>query len=352
MLPTIVVLLGCNGEDKQLPPGFSLSAWSEPGPFRVGYREEEVVWQEPPLQAEPRTLPLAVWYPTEAETGLPVSYQGLFDAPDVLGEAPPVEDLAPLLVFSHGHQAFGQASSFLMEHFASHGWWVVAPDHTGNTTFDGADRETSIYWQRPLDLSRVIDHAEASLPLDGTVVVSGHSFGGYTAHAVGGARYAMDTLEPGCEDGSDTSSFCSTMTPEQAARFRQGFADPRIQTLISMAPGDWRLFADGLAEIDVPTLLMTGGLDPGTDGEPIWQDLAHPDDVHVDIPQGGHNVFTDLSGVIDSGDTLEPEEGFLIVRTWALAFASRYGRGDEGAMPIIDGSAEVSPACVTEFREP
>jgi predicted dienelactone hydrolase len=348
MLPTIVLLLGCDGDDNELPPGFSLSDWSEPGPFRVGYREEQVVWQEPPLQAEPRTLPLAVWYPTQAETGLPVRYQGLFDAPGVLGEAPPVEDPAPLLVFSHGHQAFSQASSFLMQHFASHGWWVVAPDHTGNTTFDGPDRETSIYWQRPLDLSWVLDHAEASMPLDGTVVVSGHSFGGYTAHALGGARYSAEALA-GCDDGTD---FCSTMTAEQEMRLQEGFLDPRVQALVSMAPGDWRLFADGLAEIGVPVLLMTGGLDPGTDGDPIWQDLDHPDDVRVHIPQGGHNVFTDLSGVLDSGDTLDPEEGFFLVRTWALAFSSLHGRGDEGAMPIVDGSAEVSEGCVAEFREP
>ena len=34
-----------------------------------------------------------------------------------------------------------------MSFMASHGYVVAAPDHTGNTTFDGSSRDTSIYYQ-------------------------------------------------------------------------------------------------------------------------------------------------------------------------------------------------------------
>lgn len=345
-----MIWLGCSGDSEAPEQGPGLQRWSEPGAYRVGYRELALPWTAPPLQAEERTLPVALWYPTEDEAGAAVRYQGLIDAPGVLGEATPVERPAPVLVFSHGHQAFAQASSFLMEHFASHGWWVFAPDHVGNTTFDPPTRETAIYWQRPLDLSRVLDLAEEVAPSDGTVVLAGHSFGGYTAHALAGARYSEEALQ-GCLDGSDDSEFCSTMTPEQAERFRAGFLDPRLDALISMAPGDFRLFGDGLGEVSVPTLLMTGGLDPGTDGDPIWSALAHPDDLRVHLPTGGHNAFTDFSGVLDGSGTIDPEEGFFIVRTYALAFADLYGRQDRAAQPIVDGTEEVSPDCGLQSHE-
>lgn len=318
--------------------------FSEPGPYAVGYRVESVTWTEDGLQDEPRTDRLAVWFPTDAESGDPVRYQDLFEAPGVLGGVEPAAGPHPLVVFSHGHQGYAENSSFLMAHFASHGWWVLAPDHTGNTTFDGSSRETAIYWQRPLDLRAVVDHAEDTLDLAGEIVAIGHSFGGYTAHAFGGAEYTIDTLEPACADGTDSSEFCSTMTADQADRFRAGFGDDRIAALIAMAPGDWRLFAEGLAAIAVPELLMTGGLDPGTDGDPIWVDLEpNGDDLRVHLPTAGHNGFTDFSGALDPPGAIEPEDGFRIVRTYALAFAALHGLDDAAGLPILDGTATVSP---------
>ena len=325
-----------------LPPLDPVTWASEPGSFAVGYREESVTWTEEGLQDEPRTLRLAVWFPTDAETGAEAHYQGAVPAPGVLAEVDPTPGAHPLVVFSHGHQGYAENSSFLMEHLASHGWWVLAPDHTGNTLLDGGDRETAIYWQRPLDVSAVLDHAEETLEVVGEPVLIGHSFGGYTAHAVGGAAYAIDALEPACADGTDTSEFCSTMTAGQADRFREGFGDPRVAAIVAMAPGDWRLFGDGLAGVAPPELLMTGGLDPGTDGDPIWEDLAGEGDLRLDVPTAGHNAFTDFSGALDGPGTIDPEEGFRIVRTYALAFATLHGLGDPFGEPLLDGSVEVS----------
>lgn len=341
----VVAGIGCGPETPPDPgPDVDpLALLSEPGPFAVGYREESVSWTETGLQDEPRTNRLAVWFPTDAESGSEVRYQGAFPAPGVLGDVEPAPGSHPLVVFSHGHQGFAENSSFLMTHLASHGWWVLAPDHTGNTTFDDGSRETAIYWQRPLDLRAVVDHAEETLDLEGELVVVGHSFGGYTVHGSAGAEYAIDTLAPACADGTDTSEFCSTMTDAQADRFRAGLGDDRIAATVAMAPGDWRLFGDGLAAIDVPELLMTGGLDPGRDGDPIWDDLDGDQDLRIDIPTAGHNGFTDFSGALDPVGAIDPEEGFRIVRTYVLAFVRRHGLGDEVGAPLLDGTTEVSP---------
>ena len=340
----LTLAIGCDKEEPSEPAGETVIDLSAPGPYRVGYREETFTW-DPPLTDEPRNLQVAVWYPTTDTTGSPVTYQGLFPDEIPLGGAQPAFDPRKVLFFSHGHQAYGQASSFLMDHFASHGWWVIAPDHTGNTTFDSPDRTTEIYWERPLDILELLQVWD-----DVPVVLAGHSFGGYTAHAVGGARYDIDTIAPACFDGTDTSEFCSTMTEAQADLFRQGFETQSIAAILSMAPGDWRLFGDGLAEIDVPVMLMTGGLDPGQDGDAIWSDLDGPEDVHIHLPEGGHNTFTDFAGVLDGEGVIAPEEGFAIVRRYALAFAEAMVGDAPDAAEIVYGQAEPVPGVERSLR--
>src|SRR5205814_454995 len=72
----------------------------------------------------------------------------------------------------------------------------------------------------------------ASDPLSGhlsteQIAMSGHSFGGYTTMAVGGARYQIDALHTQCATSSTTDGFCSTLTPEKEDLFHAGFLAAR-----------------------------------------------------------------------------------------------------------------------------
>ena len=122
--------------------------------------------------------------------------------------------------------------------------------------------------------------------------------------------------------------------------------DPRIRAVVAMAPGDFRLFgADGIAAIDRPELLMTGGHDGSStsDGDPAWAALDGADDVRAHLPIAGHQAFTDFSGLVgDPPDSIDPEEGWRIVRTLALAFVELHGRGDDAGLELLDGSIVVS----------
>ena len=196
-------------------------------------------------------------------------------------DAPAAAGPFPVLAWSHGHQAIPDAASDLMEHFASHGWLVLSPTHVDNTTLDGPDRVTSIYYLRPHDVSRSLDAMEdlpSDHPLSNLVgspkVISGHSFGGYTAYAIAGASYT-DMRTDRCAAEEISSAFCSELDAESDALFEAGFEDDRFDAIIAMASGDSTLFGDGIADVDIPLLQMVAegdGNPPGdASGDLYWQ---------------------------------------------------------------------------------
>ena len=97
-----------------------------------------------------------------------------------------------------------------MRWFASHGWVVIAPDHTGNTFSDHRDPLPSSHFiARPRDIGALLDALD-SLPADdplsgvvdtGRVVLSGHSFGAYTTWSAAGAAFDMDRIREACQGG-------------------------------------------------------------------------------------------------------------------------------------------------------
>ncbi len=58
-------------------------------------------------------------------------YRGAFSHGVV--RRPPAAGDFPLVIYSHGNGGLRYVSAFLTEHLASHGFVVMAPDHTGNT---------------------------------------------------------------------------------------------------------------------------------------------------------------------------------------------------------------------------
>lgn len=350
--------LGCAGEsaptDTALTPTDPVVALAEPGPYTVGYREMSFEWT-PSIgtDGQPRSHRLAVWYPTNAEPTDDARYMGLFPAPGVAIDAPLAEGVGqmPVVVYSHGHQGYAEASGFLVTHLASRGWLVVAPDHTTNTTFDLPARTTEIYFLRPMDISAVLDLlADTDDPIlsnAGTPVLAvGHSFGGYTLTTTSGAAFDMDTWSVDCANGS-ANDFCATMNDDYEATFRAGLTEPRIDATLLMAPGNFNLFGPtGAAALTTPTLMMTGDLDGQVtnidNGDPLWAAIEGPGHVRVNLRHGGHMTFSDFSGTLDQGDNLvSPEEGWRIINVYATAWALSLLGDDQGAS-VLDGSAEVS----------
>ncbi|MDH3706315.1 MAG: alpha/beta fold hydrolase [Acidimicrobiia bacterium] len=290
VMTALVAAPAAGARDRSSPrPGRAPA--EEHGPWAVGYETFELV----DTARGDRILPVDVWYPVDADdaVGVPKAELDLFvadyeleyalDAPEPAGRG-----RFPLVAFSHGSGGFRSQSWFLMQHLASHGFVVVAPDHVGNTALDGflgtQIPGSEMVILRPQDISFVLDeilamnedddHRYDNLINERRVAVAGHSFGGYTALAVAGGVEALG-LEP----------------------------DARVDAIIPLAGASGGLSDADLATIDVPALFLSGTkditvpVDPGTT-RPF--DLIESRRAYrVDILSAGHNSFLNMCDLVD-----------------------------------------------------
>jgi predicted dienelactone hydrolase len=298
LLAIAVITFGCCTDSPAGPDRVGLTpeapAYALHGPHWVGFRRLEA-----PATGAAWTK-VGIWYPArnpaaavEALTYETMLSLGGFDIPAVvegnaIADAPLAGDHGPfpLVVFSHGFALRPELYSMLVEHYASHGFVVLAPDHA-----DGGDWIESA-WQaasdRPRDIQRTLAFAEAlnapegafagALDLENIALV-GHSFGGYTALAMAGARIDLDGFHSRCESlaEEDAKNFvCAAFLGREAdMAARAGLTgdpdglwpavgDSRITAIVPIA-GDAYLFNEaGLSSIAIPMMAIGGTADRGT----------------------------------------------------------------------------------------
>lgn len=364
-------IIGCSSESASGTSGDPQELF-EPGPHEIGYREFPINYSAAG-SGEARQLLLRVWYPAQSDSGAPPArYQvgGIVDIPAGMAlDAPPVTEDAnlPFVVHSHGNGGEGLLAYPYGELMASHGWIFVAPNHTGNTALDflaEPDPFSRSALDRPNDITAIIDEFESGLegdPLAGkvdtsAVFVFGHSFGGYTTFAAGGADADYDAAAEGCE--SSTSADCQVLeNPDNEAAYRAGFGDPRVVALAPQAPAISFLKEGELAELGIPVMLMTGRLDQTTpqeeSAEPSWAGVNGPDDIWVEMPKGGHYSFVticyDLTPDLlmffrpDAGNDgcspefIDAEEAIPVLAAYVLAFGRRHVLGETQWDPVLEG---------------
>ena len=330
----------------------------ELGPWAVGRTPFGVV---DPARAD-RPLLVDVWYPVDPAdaVGDPSTYQVLFIFLDseVALDNPPVADRHfPLVLFSHGNGGLRFQSFFLTEALASHGFVVVAPDHTDNTLIDflfGDPTDESTLQSaldRPQDLSFLIDvmlsrSSDPSDPFFETIDsrrigVTGHSFGGFTSLAMVSGITGAIAEQFGLEIPDD---------------FEPIPPDPRVRAIAPIAPASTPLADSELETIDVPTLVLGGTADVTT---PLDPEVTRPFELisgrplyRADILDAGHFSFTSLCDLIQAlldlgippelvedlvGDALEEgcvpalipiEEAHRLTNLYAVSFLRRHVAGD------------------------
>lgn len=304
---SILVLPGCSSVDPE--------SLFDRGAYDVGYRVIDVTYDIPGSDDD-RTVPLHVWYPAESgssEDAATYAVAGIVTVRStgaLAGPQPVDESDLPLVVYSHGSGGEGLLAYPYGEHMASHGWVVASADHLGNTARDYLDESgdpfARILVNRPLDITASLDALDGDLggdPLGGladtdNVLVFGHSFGGYTVLASGGAMVdTTELVEANCDGDGEWDGSCAILDDaEVAAAFSTGFRDDRVVAIVPQAPGFIPNFVEGtLSDLPIPTMLQSGRLDQTTLEEtqaaPAWAELDHPGDVRVDLPTGAHYSF-------------------------------------------------------------
>ncbi|MFT6395608.1 MAG: putative dienelactone hydrolase [Bradymonadia bacterium] len=320
------------------------------GPFNVGYRAYEITYDRPDIDGT-RTISVGVWYPTNDTSGPSPAYLDVFLDPIPFEDAEPAPsfygDGYPVHVHSHGFQGYSGTSAFLMRHYASHGWLVIAPDHIGNTLLDHIDPlDNSHYFLKSIDISESLDMLEElpdgdplrGLALTDEVIMSGHSFGTYACWSIAGATYDTEVVTAECDDLS--SGPC---TPEELGIFLAGeLGDNRVVATVPLA-GTYRAswFGDaGYESVSIPVLAMTGTEDNSNSSQSQWDRLGTVTNLTwVDLDGGCHQTFA-LGGCA----TMPMLEGFEIVNSYVLAFGRVHVLDDdsENTTGVLDGSIEVS----------
>lgn len=188
----------------------------------------------------------------------------------------------PVVVISHGMGSTPTGFGYLGEHLASHGFAVAIPEHIGSgeaikkALFKGLIN-TNVYptdfIERPLDIKQTLDELERLSQSDPTfqgrlnvqnVGIIGHSFGGYTALAVAGARLNTARIRQDCAPDKPRTNLSIYLQclGQQLPATDGRLGDPRIKAVISMNPLTSIVFGpEGFSQIKIPTLLVSASND-------------------------------------------------------------------------------------------
>lgn len=245
-----------------------------------------------------RPLRTAIWFPAAAGTGKPETIFGgspdreVFAPVQVVGGA----DIAntkrkyPLVLLSHGTGGSAMQMMWLGHYLAVRGYIVAAVNHHGNRASETqpAAQGFLLYWERARDLSAVLDKLLAD-PLFGPRIdrkhigAAGFSLGGYTVITVAGGRFSSREFDSFCQS-AERDFTCEPQpefpeAPKIFARLKEtdpvvkeslghagdSLRDLRIKRVFAIAPALGSGFTrTGLAEIQIPTLIVVGEADKVT----------------------------------------------------------------------------------------
>ena len=328
-----LIALGCRdqsnetGEDNHL-----LNVdFSQRGPYAAGTLSAEIVG------TDDIALTVQVWFPADVAGSDVVNYDELLEGSATTDATPSCTTRRPVLMFSHGYGGIRWQSPFFVEHLASHGYIVVAPDHTGNTFLDNDDSQfDALILRRPQDIVDSFDWLitqsnDSANALAGCIddtdgyAVSGHSFGGYTAYATSGATVnspAGETVDLG---------------------------DDRVWGVLPLAPWDADgAITDGTATVSAPVMCLSGYLDESTDWPMVvgmFDDVTTTPRYLGELTHAGHYSFSPIACTFGlSGDGCGDEFTDLdvvaaLVNTSALAFLEEI-RGMTGAIEQLPEDSE------------
>ena len=264
----------------------------------IGFREVTLA-----DASQQRPLHVALWYPTTASSpALTSADNRIFQGLTTIQDAPPSSSAHPLVVLSHGYRGNWRNLSWLVPELVDQGYIVAAPDHPGTSTFDQRPAEAAKLWERPRDLSRVIDELSRDNSLAGTVdpqriAAIGHSLGGWTVTALAGARYSPQRYLEECRLHPNPR-LCHIAPELGITAHNQGplsadLRDPRVKAVVALDLGFARGFTpESLSTLHTPVLVLGAGVNIAD--MPVEEESGYLN-AHLASPPSRYQVLADAS---------------------------------------------------------
>jgi dienelactone hydrolase len=244
----------------------------------------------------------------------------------------------PLLVFSHGNWSNKDSYDNIIEHWVSHGYAVIAPNHLDCCSMAQGIFNSLRYGQLALITERVSDinhllarldtidqlHPDFAGKADASQLgITGHSFGAFSAQQFGGAG----TFDP------DTEQFL--YFPEAAVKAIVAISPPGPM-FDTITEGSWD-------QLSTPNLVTTGTWDIQPSFWPDWRmhlmsyERASASDNYALVTQGADHY---LGGLICRLDREEAPQldALSMLRIASTNFLNAYLKNDAQARAFIDSA--------------
>lgn len=219
-----------------------------------------------------RNLPLHIYYPSsQGGNEIMLGKNAVFKGVSVRADGSPDQGSFPLVLLSHGSGGNGVNLGWIASHLADQGMIVVAPNHPGTTSGDSFPSKTVKIWERPQDMSAILDQIDDLLPEGlkadkNKVGAIGFSLGGYTVLSLAGARASKAKFVNYCDQyaGKMDCIWYEAGKIDLAAidpvPYEQSNADPRIKTFVAIDPALSQAYqTPSLAAINAPVQIINLG---------------------------------------------------------------------------------------------
>ena len=227
----------------------------------------------------------------------------------------------PVVVLSHGLGGDRSHYTYLDKHLARHGYVVIVPEHIGSSSrLNAIELAEALYSEqeardRAADISFVLDmagewnttHPDLSGKFDmNTIGVTGHSYGGATAHFMGGTDVDFDD-------------------------HYENLRDSRVDCVVPMAAGDIGGSSPWFDETSfdhyaVPCMQIAGTDDGWLGKKASYDDMPSGDKYFVALRNVDHLDFTNAPN-----DWGKKARANILICALTTAFFDKYLKGDQHA---------------------